>query len=49
MESIDLERELSTVFENPQKSLIASEASNCYILSGQKIIKNSKKKVYGHF
>ena len=36
MESIDLEIELSTVFENPQKSLIASEASYVYILSEQK-------------
>ena len=37
MESIDLEIELSTVFENPQKSLIASEASYVYILSRQKL------------
>ena len=42
MESIDLERELSTVFENPQKSLIASEASYDYILSRQKFVKNAK-------
>ena len=49
MESIDLERELSTVFENPQKSLIASEASYVYILSGQKFIKNAKKIILTSF
>ena len=32
----------STVFENHRKSLIASEASYVYILSGQKFIKNAK-------
>ena len=31
-----------TVFENHRKSLIASEASYVYILSGQKLIKNAK-------
>ena len=30
------------VFENHRKSLIASEASYVYILSGQKMIKNAK-------
>ena len=49
MESIDLEIELSTVFENPQKSLIASEASYVYILSGQKFIKNAKKSFWRVF
>ena len=35
---------LLTVFENPQKSLIANEASYVYILSGQKFIKNAEKR-----
>ena len=37
-----VEISVSTVFENHRKSLIASEASYVYILSGQKLIKNAK-------
>ena len=37
------EKSEDTVFENRRKSLIASEASYVYILSGQKFIKYAKK------
>ena len=49
MESIDLEIELSTVFENHRKSLIASEASYVYNLSGQKLIENARNGPFWQF
>ena len=39
----------STVFENHRKSLIASEASYVYILSGQKLIKKYQNSQFGEF
>ena len=46
----DSEEQTNTVFENRRKSLIniASEASYVYILSGQKFIKNAKKRPFCH-
>ena len=39
-------RAVSTLFENHRKSLIASEKSYFYILSGQKFIQNAKNRQF---
>ena len=38
-----------TMFEYHRKSLIASEASYVYILSGQQLLKNAKMVNFGEF